>query len=75
MHSFLLNQTILPWWVEVYTSVSQQTYQLGPFKSRAEAKRSRGAHVEALLHQETRDIVASIKQQLPHSSLIGEPFC
>ena len=62
MHSFLLNQTTSPWWVEVYMSVSQQTYQLGPFKSREEAKLSRGAHVEGLLHQETRDIVALIKQ-------------
>lgn len=53
---------ILPWWVEVYTSVSQQTYHLGPFKSRAEAKLSRGTHVEGLLKQETRDITALIKQ-------------
>jgi len=75
MHSFLLNQTTSPWWVEVYTSVSQQTYQLGPFQSQAEAKRSRGAHVEALLQQETRDIVASIKQQSPHNVLVENPPC
>lgn len=75
MNPFSSPQTTLPWWVEVYTSVSQQTYQLGPFESREEAKRSRCVHVEALLQQETRDIVASIKQQLPHSLPISEPPC
>lgn len=63
MNTFSSSQTALPWWVEVYMSVSQQTYHLGPFKSQVEAKLSRGAHVEALLHQETRDIVALIKQR------------
>jgi hypothetical protein len=75
MNTFSLHQATLPWWVEVYMSVSQQTYQLGPFKSQQEAKRSRGAHVEVLLKKETRDIIASIKQQLPHSFSIGEPLC
>ena len=62
MNSFSPHQPTLPWWVEVYIAVSQQMYHLGPFKSRAEAKLSRGAHVNDLLQQETRDIVALIKQ-------------
>ncbi len=62
-------QTILPWWVEVFTSVSQQTYHLGPFKSRAEAKLFRGTHVEVLLQQETRDIIALIIDANPEICL------
>ena len=60
-------QTTLAWWVEVSASVSQQINHLGPFESRAEAKLSRGAHVEGLLQRETRDIVALIKQHEPYS--------
>ncbi len=75
MNAFSRHQTTLPWWVEVYTSVSQQTYHLGLFNSREEAKLSRGAHVEVLLRQETRDIVALIKQHSPHNFLIREPSC
>ena len=63
MHSFSPPQITLAWWVEVYTSMPQQRYVLGPFKSREEAKISRGAHVDALYHQETRDVVALIKQR------------
>jgi hypothetical protein len=62
MNAFSPPQIALPWWVEVSLSAPQQIYHLGPFKSRAEAKLSRGAHVEGLLHQATRDIVALIKQ-------------
>ncbi len=51
------------WWVEIYTSAPQQTYYLGPFNSREEAKVSRSAHVDSLYHQETRDIVALVKQR------------
>ena len=63
MSSFAPGQPTSSWWVEIYTSVPQQTYDLGPFKSREEAKISRGAHVEALYHKEARDIVALIKQR------------
>jgi hypothetical protein len=63
MDLFSLNQTTLPWWVEVSTSVPQQTYHLGPFNSLEEAKVSRGAHVEVLHHMGTRDIVALVKQR------------
>jgi len=63
MKAFSLPQIALPWWVEVSLSAPQQTYHLGPFKSRSEAKLSRGAHVDTLFHQETRDIVALIKQR------------
>jgi hypothetical protein len=62
MNVFKLPQITLPWWVEVSLSAPQQTYYLGPFESRAEAKLSRSAHVEGLLHQATTDIVALIKQ-------------
>jgi Domain of unknown function (DUF1816) len=62
MNAFSLLQTTVRWWVEISLSAPQQTYHLGPFKSREEAKLSRGAHVDALYHQETRDIVALIKQ-------------
>jgi hypothetical protein len=62
MNSFPLCQPTVSWWVEINTSVPQQTYHLGPFNSQEEAKLSRGAHVEALYHQEARDIVALIKQ-------------
>lgn len=62
MNSLSPQQSGLSWWVEVSTFVSQQTYHLGPFSSREEAKLTRSAHVEALLHKETRDIVALIKQ-------------
>jgi hypothetical protein len=50
------------WWVEVCTSAPQQTYRLGPFNSREEARISRGTHIEALYHKKTSDIVALIKQ-------------
>jgi len=63
MNAFSLPQIAFRWWVEVSLSAPQQTYHLGPFKSQAEAKHSRGAHVNALLHQETRDIIALIKQR------------
>jgi Domain of unknown function (DUF1816) len=63
MNSFSPHQSTSSWWVEIYTSVPQQTYHLGPFQSREEAKISRGAHVEDLYHQEARDIVALIKQR------------
>ncbi len=62
MNTLSRHQTTSPWWVEVYTSTSRQTYHLGPFKSQAEAKLSRSAHVESLLHQATRDVVALVKQ-------------
>ncbi|HEY9618805.1 MAG TPA: DUF1816 domain-containing protein [Crinalium sp.] len=62
MNVFKLPQVTLPWWVEVSLSAPQQTYHIGPFESRAEAKLSRGAHVEELLHQATTDIIALIKQ-------------
>ena len=62
MNAFSLPQSTVCWWVEVSLSAPQQTYRLGPFGSRAEARLSRGAHVDALFHQETRDIVALIKQ-------------
>ena len=74
MNSLPLDQATLPWWVEVYTSASQQTHQLGPFKSHEEAKIARTAHVEALDHEEARDIVALIKQH-PHNPLTGELLC
>jgi hypothetical protein len=61
MNTFSLSQTTSAWWVEVSLSIPQQTYHLGPFNSREEAKLSRGTHVKDLLHQTTRDIVASIK--------------
>jgi Domain of unknown function (DUF1816) len=63
MNSFSPHQPTLSWWVEVYTSVPQCTYQLGPFQSREEAKISRSAHVEDLYQTEARDIVALIKQR------------
>ncbi|HEY9629544.1 MAG TPA: DUF1816 domain-containing protein [Coleofasciculaceae cyanobacterium] len=63
MNALSPHQTALSWWVEVSTAVPQQTYQFGPFKSREEAKTSRSAHVEALNHKETRDIVALVKQR------------
>jgi len=63
VNSFSTLQSALAWWVEVSLSAPQQTYHLGPFKSREEAKLSRGAHVEALYHQEKRDIVSLIKQR------------
>lgn len=62
MNTSSRHQTTSPWWVEVYMSASRQTYHLGPFQSQAEAKLSRSAHVEGLLQQATRDIVALIKQ-------------
>jgi hypothetical protein len=62
MNSLSPHQTALSWWVEVFTSVSQRTYYLGPFKSREEARISRSAHVNALYYQSTEDIVALIKQ-------------
>ncbi len=68
MNSLSPDQKPLSWWVEVYTSNGPQphnlgpfTYNLGPFNSREKAKISRGAHVEALCHQNVRDIVALIK--------------
>ncbi len=62
MNSLSPQQSVLSWWVEICTFVPQQTYHLGPFSSREEAKLSRSTHVEALFHKETRDIVALIKQ-------------
>jgi Domain of unknown function (DUF1816) len=62
----------LSWWVEVYTSVPQQTYHLGPFNSREEAKISRSAHVEALDRKVIRDITALVKQRQPHNLLARE---
>ena len=56
------HQSELSWWVEINTSVPKQTYHFGPFKSREEAKLSRGVHVDALDRKEARDIVALIKQ-------------
>ncbi|MBC7971086.1 MAG: DUF1816 domain-containing protein [Verrucomicrobia bacterium] len=61
MNSLATLQSALDWWVEVSLSAPQKTYHLGPFKSREEAKLSRGTHVDALYHQKTRDIVALIK--------------
>lgn len=63
MNPFSTLQSTLAWWVEVSLSAPQKTYHLGPFKSREEAKLSRGAHVDALYHQKTRDIVALMKQR------------
>jgi len=57
------HKSSLAWWVEVNTSVPRQTYHLGPFKSREEAKISRSAHVDILRQQEGRDILAMIKQR------------
>ncbi|MBW4657976.1 MAG: DUF1816 domain-containing protein [Drouetiella hepatica Uher 2000/2452] len=62
MNTLSPDQTALSWWVEVFISAPQQTYQFGPFKSREEAKISRSAHVAALDHKKMRDIVALIKQ-------------
>jgi len=62
MNSLSPHQTTLSWWVEVYTSASQQTHQFGPFNSQEEAKTARTAHVEVLYQEEARDIVALIKQ-------------
>ena len=63
MNSFSLHQPTSSWWVEVNTSVPQETYHLGSFNSQEEAKLSRGAHVEDLYHKEARDIVALLKQR------------
>ena len=63
MNSLSSRQSTLSWWVEVYTSFPQQIYYLGPFKSREEARISRGTHVEALYRNDARDIVALIKQR------------
>ncbi len=63
MKSLSQPSTLVAWWVEVYTSAPPKTYCVGPFNSRAEAKISRGAHVEALYHSDARDIVALIKQR------------
>jgi glucan phosphorylase len=63
MNSFSPHHLTPTWWVEIYTSVPEQTYRFGPFKSKEEAKLSRGTHVETLYHQEARDIVALIKQR------------
>jgi hypothetical protein len=63
MNAFSLLQTTVCWWVEVSLPAPQHTYHLGSFKSQAEAECSRGAHVDALFHQETGDIVALIKQR------------
>lgn len=63
MNSFSTLQSTLAWWVEVCTSVPKQAYYLGPFKSREEAKLSRGVHVDTLYHQKIGDIVALIKQR------------
>jgi Domain of unknown function (DUF1816) len=63
MNLFSLHQPTLSWWVEVYTSVPKQTYHLGPFNSREEAKISRSAHVKALDHKVVRDVVALVKQR------------
>ena len=62
MHAFSPQQSSLSWWVEVSTSVLRQTYYLGPFNSREEAKISRRAHVQAL-DKNARDIVALIQQR------------
>lgn len=56
------HQPTVFWWVEIYTSAPQQTYHLGPFNSKEEAKTSRGTHIEALYHKKTSDIVALIKK-------------
>ncbi|MCY7393559.1 MAG: DUF1816 domain-containing protein [Leptolyngbyaceae cyanobacterium CAN_BIN12] len=63
MNSLSLHQPKSSWWVEVYTSIPQETYHLGPFNSQEEAKISRGAHVEVLYYKDARDIVALIKQR------------
>ncbi len=62
MNSFSPLQSTLPWWIEIHISVPQQTYHLGPFNSREEAKIFRGTHVKALCHKEASDIIAMIKQ-------------
>jgi hypothetical protein len=63
MNSLSPRQSTPSWWVEIYASVPQKTYHLGPFNSQEEARISRGAHVEALYHKEARDIVALIKHR------------
>jgi Domain of unknown function (DUF1816) len=73
MNSFPLNQTPLSWWVEVCTSGPSQTYHLGPFNSREEAKISRGAHVQALCQKEARGIFALIKQHQPGATTPLQP--
>jgi Domain of unknown function (DUF1816) len=70
-----LYQPAPSWWVEVYISVPQQTYHLGPFNSREEARISRSAHVGALDHKVIRDITALVKQRQPHNLLAREPSC
>ncbi|MBW4639602.1 MAG: DUF1816 domain-containing protein [Gloeocapsa sp. UFS-A4-WI-NPMV-4B04] len=62
MNTLFSSQPTSAWWVEVSLFIPQQTYHLGPFNSREEAKLSRGTHVKDLLHQAPRDIVALIKQ-------------
>ncbi len=63
MNAFSTLQSTLAWWVEVSLSATHHTYHLGPFKSREEAKLSRGAHVDVLYHQKATDIVALLKQR------------
>jgi hypothetical protein len=63
MKSLSQLHTLGAWWVEVSTFAPPKTYCMGPFTSRAEAKISRGAQVEALYHSDARDIVALIKQR------------
>jgi hypothetical protein len=63
MNSLSPYQPELSWWVEVYTSFPQKIYYLGLFHSREEAKISRGTHVEALYHNDARDMIALIKQR------------
>jgi Domain of unknown function (DUF1816) len=60
---------LLPWWVEVNTSIPLCTYYFGPFDYPWEARGARAGYVEDLEAEGARDIVALVKQCQPPSLL------
>jgi hypothetical protein len=65
MSTFLMRDPLVPWWVEVHTTIPACQYFFGPFGSLEEAKAHQPGYVEDLIHEHALEIVAKITRAQP----------
>jgi hypothetical protein len=65
MSTFLMRDPLIPWWVEVHTTLPACQYFFRPFASPEEAEAHQPGYVEDLIHEHALEIVAKITRCQP----------